>query len=166
MRHLALPAILLAMTALACATGCGYSTRRLEGLGGRTIAVRPFENLTYRRDLELRLTEQLLVELRGRTSYGLAPLASADYVIEGRVAAGEDVGLQRADRSVVQEQFRVYAHVLVKDRRSGRVVKEFDAFAVTEFTPDMGGESLQGSATHETLRRLAIRIGQGLEQGF
>ena len=76
------------------------------------------------------------------------------------------LGLQREDRTVVQSQYRAHAHVVLTDRRSGRIVREYDVQAVTEYTPGMGGETLLGSATEEVLRRLAIRIVQGLERGF
>jgi len=158
----------LACLAAAGLATCGYSTARLDGLGAgaRTIAVRPFENRTFRRDLELELTGRVLDELRARTSYGLASLDAADYVLEGWVSAGEAVGLQRVDREVVLEQYRGRAHAILRDRRSGRVVREYDVQAVTSFTPGAGGESLEGSATAELTRRLAIRIVQGLETGF
>ena len=167
-----IPTILLALGSLGLgllATGaCGYSTARLDDLGGgaRTIAVLPFENRGFRRDLELRLTERVLEQVRARTSYGIAWPSKADYVLSGWMNASESVGLQREDRSVVQSQYRAHAHVVLTDRRSGRVVREYDVTAVTEFTPEMGGESLLGSATQEVLRRLAIRIVQGLERGF
>lgn len=164
-------------TRTACAVGilgvalllasCGYSTARLEALGGgRTIAVRPFENRTFRRDLEMRLAGQVLTELRARTSYGIAMPDSADYVIDGWVQAGESVSLERVDRTVVLGQYRGSAHVVVTDRRSGRTVRVYDVQAVTTYTPETGGETLQGSATNELTRRLAIRIVQGLEQGL
>jgi hypothetical protein len=153
---------------LLATAACGYSTARLDDLGGgaRTIAVVPFENQGFRRDLELRLTERVLEEVRARTSYGIAWPAQADYVLTGSMNANEAVALQREDRSVVQEQYVARAHVVLTDRRSGQIVREYDVEAVTEFTPDSGGESLLGSATSEVLRRLAIRIVQGLERGF
>lgn len=159
---------LLAATVLLAVGACGYSTARLDDLGGgaRTIAVVPFENRGFRRDLELRLTERVLEQIRARTSYGMAWPASADYVMTGWMDASENVGLQREDRSVVQSQYRAHAHIVLTDRRSGRVVREYDVSAVTEFTPGKGGETLLGSATEEVLRRLAIRVVQGLERDF
>jgi hypothetical protein len=146
---------------------CGYSTARLEALsGGRTIAVRAFENRTFRRDLEMRLTGQILTELRARTSFGIATPDRADYVIDGWVDASEEVSLARVDRTVVLGQYRGTAHVVVTDRRSGRVVRTYDVRAATSYTPETGGETLLGSATNELTRRLAIRIVQGLEPGL
>jgi len=158
----------LLVTCLLLVSGCGYSTARLDDLGGNasTIAVLPFENRGFRRDLELRLTEQVLDQIRARTSYGIAWPGKADYVLSGWMNASENVALQREDREVVQSQYRAHAHVVLTDRRSGRVVREYDVEAVTEFTPDSGGETLLGSATQEVLRRLAIRVVQGLERGF
>lgn len=167
MRRALLAVALLGLAALAI-QACGYSTARLDDLGGgaRTIAVMPFENRGFRRDLELRLTEVVLDQVRARTSYGIAWPSKADYVLSGWMNADENVGLQREDRSVVQSQYRAIAHVVLTDRRSGRIVREYDVQSVTEFTPGMGGETLLGSATEEVLRRLAIRIVQGLERGF
>jgi hypothetical protein len=46
------------------------------------------------------------------------------------------------------------------------VVKTYVAHGQTEFTPDRYGQSVEGSAYDEWVRRVAERVVQGLEQGF
>ena len=158
--------------ALLCVCGlippaCGYSTTRLttQEYGGKTIAVKPITNATFRRDLSIRLTEEILRQLRARTSFVITSLDRADYVIEGTQYAEEIVAIQRADRTAVQMQFRGRVNVQLTARRTGRDVKQYSVNAAPEYVPP-GGESLEGSATESLNRRLAIRIVQGLEAGF
>jgi TolB-like protein len=69
--------------------GCGY---RLAGSGGvlpphiRDIAVRPFENLTTRPEIEQRVTEDVSRELSRRRRYSVVTDASrADAVLDGAI---------------------------------------------------------------------------------
>ena len=160
-------ALLLLGLALAPVAACGYSTARLDRVGGaRTIAVLPFKNLTFRRDLELRLTEAVLAEIRARTSYALSLPGAADVLLTGTLEATEAVAIETSERTAVEKQFRGRVQVTVTDRASGRVLRSYPVEASPEYTPDRFGESLEGSATNELVRRLAIRIVQGLEAGF
>lgn len=155
------------LAALLLVAACGYSTTRLTTVdyGGKTIAVKPITNATFRRDLSIRLTEEILRQIRARTSFVITSLDRADYIIEGTQYAEEVVAIQRANRTAVQMQFRGTVSVELKDRRTGRVVKKYSVNAGPEYVPD-SGETLEGSATESLNRRLAIRIVQGLEAGF
>lgn len=155
----------LALLAGLCA--CGYSTRRLADLdGARTVAVSTFSNLGFRRDLELRLTQAVLAEVRARTTLAIDSPARADLVIGGDMQADEDVVTLDADNNPVQKRLYGSLRVTVTDRRSGRVVRSFTAKGQADFTPGRDGESLEGSATDEWVRRVAIAVVQGLEGGF
>lgn len=157
-----------ALAALVLLAACGYSTRRLADLpaGARTIAVRTFENQGFRRDLELRLTQAVVEEIRARSSYAIGSLAGADLVLSGVMTAEESVVTQDADRNAVQKRLGGTLDVVITDRRTGAVVKRYRASASTEFTPDLRGESLEGSATDEWARRIAERVVQGFERGL
>jgi hypothetical protein len=160
-----LAALLLgALAACGCA---GYTTSRLTDFtAARTISVLPFENLGFRRDLELRLTQAVATELRARTSLALTTADRADLVLSGSMTADEAVISQTPEREKLQQRLRGTLHVVVTDRRTGRVVRQYDAYAAEEFTPGRFGESLEGSATDEWTRRVAERVVQGLERGF
>ena len=105
-------------------------------------------------------------EIRSRTSYGLGAATSADLLLTGVMTAGEVVTLQRASREVVQKRVQGALQVTVKDRRSGRVLKTYRAYDTVTFTPGRQGESLEGSAYTEWVRRIALRVVQGLETGL
>jgi hypothetical protein len=156
---------LLVFLAAAAATACGYSTRRLtEVRGARTIAVLPFTSPGYRRDLDLRLTQAVVERIRASTSLAIGSPASADLVLRGEMDAETPVLLQAVDRTVIQQRLKGTARITVTDRRSGRVVRQFPVYATTDFAPGRDGESLEGSATEEWVRRTAIRIVDGLEE--
>jgi hypothetical protein len=164
-RALALAAALAASSVVAC----GYSTRRLTSeLGSaRTISVLPFANTGFRRDLELRLTQAVVEELRARTSLALATADRADLLLQGTVTAGESVVIQDEDRNdPILKRLEGGVQVRVTDRRTGAVVKEFNVADVVEFAPGRRGQSLAGSATDEWARRVAQRVVQGLEASF
>jgi hypothetical protein len=161
--------LLVLLCALAAGTlpACGYSTRRLTVLeGSRTIAVLPFTSPGYRRDLDLRLTQAVVEEIRARTSLAIGAPPSADLVLSGVTEAETPVLLQAVDRSVIQQRLKGSTVVTITDRRSGRVVKQFRVYATTDFGPGRDGESLEGSATDEWTRRTALRIVDNLEPGL
>lgn len=165
MRSRALALVLLA-TALA-APACGYSTRRLEAFPrARTIAVIPFTSPGFRRDVDLRLTQAVVEEIRARTSYAFAPPGQADLVLRGVMNVGEAVLLQRGDRTPIEKRLQGSLSVTVRDGRTGRVLKEYEAYDTLDFTPDRQGETLEGYAYDAWTRRVAIRVVQGLEAGL
>jgi hypothetical protein len=163
-----------AAVALVVLAACGYTTRRLESFAPRTtIAVVPFEHGFYR-DLDLRLQQAIAEQVRARTPYQLATPDDADLVISGRFGESRPVILQRVDRSIILQRLQGTASVTVTERRSGRVVKSYDVYAISEFMPDQPGGLLspttpdlaEDQAISEWTRRLAIDVVEGLEPGF
>ncbi len=152
--------------ALLLLAGCsGYSTERLTDFpGARTIAVLPFENTGFRRDLELRLSAAVARELRARTSLAPATAASADLLLTGRMGAEEVPTILDEAGRVVQQRLAGWLEVRVVERATGRVVREERLGGFEEFRPGTYGESLEGSGTDEWVRRLAERVAQVLER--
>jgi hypothetical protein len=158
---------LLLLAVLAPLGACGYSSRRLSELGpARTIAVTTFQNEGYRRDLELRLTQAVIQEVRARTDYAIGSPSHADVVLSGTMRAGESVITQDADDNVIQKRLYGSLDVTLTERATGRVIKAWTVGAQSEFAPDRHGETLEGSATDDWVRRLAERVVQGFERGF
>jgi hypothetical protein len=157
----------LLLLALAGAAGCGYSTARLteSACAGRTISILPFRNATFYRDAELRLTQAVAEEVRARTSYALTTADRADVVMSGTMSFSQSLVAQRASDEAVVMGTYVTLDVVLTDRH-GRVVRRYVVFATDEFTPGRFGETLEGSATDEVVRRLAVRAVEGLERGF
>ncbi len=158
---------LLALVVLLAACS-GYSSQRLTDFpSARTIAIVPFENTTFYRDLELRLTQQVVNEVRARTNLGLSTPDRADLVMTGRMYAREvPTVLAREDGSVIQKRLEGWLEVVVTERASGRVVRRARVATTAEWREDVVGESLQGSATSEWTRRLAEQVAQVLERPF
>jgi hypothetical protein len=167
-RALAFALGLVLAGAAGAAVGCGYSTQRLSDTvcAGRTISILPFKNATFYRDAELRLTQQVAEEVRARTSYALTTADRADVVMSGTLYFNQSIVAQRTSDDPIVKGTYATADVRLTDRRTGRVVKQYGAFATDEFTPGRFGESLEGSGMDEVLRRLAVRVVDGLERGF
>jgi hypothetical protein len=157
------PTLLLLLSACS-----GYSTSRIEAFPqARNIAVLPFENTGFRRDLELRLTEAVLREIRGRTSFGLATPETADLLLSGEITdAREQLLVQGGDRQAIQKRLFGVVIVRVRDRATGRIVKERSVADREEFESGIRGQDLDSSATDEWARRMAVQIVQVLERDF
>ena len=148
---------------IACA---GYTTTRIDAFpSARTIAIRPVTNRGFRRDLELRLAQAVADEVRARTSYALATPATADLILETQMSADEEVLVQGEEREPIQKLLEGSVDVRIIDRQ-GRILRGDRLNAQAEYLLDRFGESLDGSATDEWARRMAIRIVQFLEGGF
>ncbi len=162
--------LLLAWAGLAplVAAGCGYSTRRLSDLPAatRSVAVLTLENLGFRRDLELRLTQALLDEIRARTPYAIGSAATADVLVSGRMQADESVITLAGDGSTLQQRLGGTLEVTLTERATGRVLKSYVVYANTEFTPGRRHQTLEGSAADEWVRRLAEGVVRGFERAF
>jgi hypothetical protein len=151
---------------LVLVAGCGYSTSRLVSVPGvSSVAVLPFDNDTFRRDLEHRLTRAVAEEVRARTPWRLASPASADALLSGtiRSASTRVLAEDRASEPAT-DRLTVVVDVRLVDRRSGRVLREWVAYTRDEFARDRFGESLEGSAIDAATRSLAEEIVRGLER--
>lgn len=160
------PRVAVALAAAALA-GCGYSTRRLvEQPGVATIAVAQFDNQTYRRDLEQRLTKVVAEEVRARTPWRMLSPSTADAVLTGTIReATSDVLAEDDDsqRTPIARRWRFTVQCTLT-ARSGAVLRSYTVEARQEYGPGRYGETDDGSATDTVLRTLAIRIVQGLER--
>jgi hypothetical protein len=161
------PVRLGALLALAALAACSYSTKRLTDFpGARTIAVLPFENTGFRRDLELRLGQAVATEIRARTNLAFATPQTADLLLTGTASAEEyAIGLDE-NGQVIQKRLEGVLAVRVTERATGRVRREAFIRATEEFRPLIQGESLAGTGTDEWARRIAEQVVQELEAGF
>ena len=142
--------LLASLVALLIAGGCGYSTRRLTAFPtARTVAVKPFTNTTYRRDLGLRLTQAVVEEIRKRTSHAVGSPETADLVVQGDFTANETVeGLDDLRNPIIQ-RLTGSLNVQIIERATGKVVRNQSFFASSEFLPSDQGDTLDGRGTDE-----------------
>ena len=90
---IALFVLTLALTPLG---GCGYSVRAPYDVAIRTVYVPVFRSITFRRDVNLQLTELVIKEIERRTPFKVVGAAyAADTILDGTV--------NFADKNIVVE---------------------------------------------------------------
>lgn len=159
-----LVALLVALLLLA---GCGYSSRRLTDFAtARTIAVVPFSNTGFYRDMELELTRRVVQEVRARSSLAMTSIDSADLILRGGTGLFQTPVVLDKDGGIIQDRLEGWLDVTITERATGRVVRAARVRATADYRPGVYGESLPGSATQIWTRRIAEQIAQLLEKGF
>lgn len=110
---------------------CGYSTKPTYMKSVRTVAVPIFENKTFRRDWEFRLTEAIDKNIESRTPFKIAPEGEADTILSGAIVKiDESVLTRRYGLNLPQEsQLTVVVNFVWKDTRNGRIIVERKEFA-------------------------------------
>jgi hypothetical protein len=138
--------------------GCGYSSKPLYNRAYRTIAVPIFNNKTFRREWEFRLTEALAKNIEARTPYKLAPQDRADTVLTGEIVdIAEDVLTRRYGTLLPREnQLTVSVNFVWKDR-SGRLLVERRNFNRSSTEIPQIGERVE-DAEQLAIERLAAAI--------
>ena len=156
---LALPArVFVVLLAALAIWSCGYSTRPLYDPAYRTVAVPIFDNKSFRREWEFRLTEAIAENIEARTPYKIAPREKADTILTGEIVDDvENVLTRRLGTNLPREsQFTVLVNFTWKDR-SGRVLVERKDFnrSATEI-PQLGERA--EDAEQMAIERLAAAI--------
>lgn len=146
--------------------GCGYQLGGAYAPEVRTIHVPTFTNETYRRGIELQLTEAVQKRIEDRTPYRLAPAYAADTRLVGRVIdIRKRVVNQNEFDDPRQLEFQLAIEVRWEDARSGQVLavrtvpldpNAAHLAANVAFTPETG-QSL-ATATQDAVDELAEQI--------
>lgn len=138
---------LAAMVLGGCAGGTGYRHEALYDTSVRTVATPIFENRTFYREMEFRLTEALVKEIEQTTPYKVTGEGAADTIITGTILAVNQRLLSRQlDTGVAQEvQVIVTASFEWKDLRTGKVLRKRSRVEASgEYLPVSGaGEPLE-----------------------
>jgi hypothetical protein len=161
------------LVGLAGSAGCGYHVGFRPRPGVRSVAVPIFENKTFRRELEIALTEAVVREIQQRTPLRVDDIEDADLVVEGTILDfRERVAVEGPDDEVLESVAIVTVGVRLRDRRTGRVIAAHDGglpgsadvvgpplVEIAELLPPQGerAETLRGAAG-EAFRDLAARI--------
>lgn len=158
----------LALTLLLAPLGCGpggtiagYSAGGTFPEDVRTVAVPIFENRSFYRGLEFRLTEALTKEIEHRTPYKVTEESGADTILTGTILAVDERLLSRDfDTGVAQEvQLVVTVGLEWKDLRSGEIIRKRSRLRASgEFIPRRGLTEPQEVARHEVVGDLSRRI--------
>lgn len=149
---------------------CGYVVEgdrrqeRLEGGELPRVAVLPFDNRTFRRGLEMRLTRLVDDEIRARSPRAVYRPAEADWLLEGSILEAEEriLSEDRADE-VRESSFVVTAEVVLRERATEKILGTYSFTERAPFSARAGRVTTLEQAEEEALRDLAERIVYALE---
>jgi hypothetical protein len=138
---------------------CGYSSHPAYNQSVRTVAVPIFENHTFRREWEFRLTEAIDKNIEYRTPYKIASRKDADTILTGQIVdIQENVLTQRFGTDLPREtELTVVVNFVWKDQRSGKILVERKSFnrSATEI-PQLGERVVD--AEQMAIEKLAAAI--------
>jgi len=118
------------LLAMAMSLGsCGYTSRPLYNAAYKTVAVPIFDNHSFRREWEFRLTEAIAKNIEFRTPYKVVSQDKADTILSGKITSvDENVLTERTGTILPREtQLTVVVDFTWKDR-SGRVLVDRKGF--------------------------------------
>lgn len=160
------PSHALGLASLLLFAGCGYTVGNGFNPDVKTVSVPIFENDTFRRGIEVQLTEAVQKEIQKRTPYRLAKGLNADTRLTGRIVqTRKDVlGENNFDDS---RELQLSLMIVTKweNLRTGEVLAQQEiplsptAIPLTtqaEFAPEVGQSLATG--TQDALDQLARRI--------
>ncbi|WP_422929841.1 hypothetical protein [Singulisphaera sp. PoT] len=146
---------------LVAEAGCGYSIRPPYDTSIRTVYVPVFRSLTFRREIQLQLTELTIKEIEKRTPYKVVgTLEQGDTILEGTINyADKNTVVENPDNMPRQLTAMVNASVNwvhnppldYEKNRAPTVVAE-----TVNFAPEVGETSM--TAFYNTCQNLATQI--------
>lgn len=154
--------------AVAACTGCGYSIRPPYNQEIHTVYVPIFRSLTFRRDLNLMLTEAVAKEIERRTPYKVVGTPEgADSTLTGEVVyADKNLVVENPQNLPRQLSADLVVNVRWTDNRmSSGDPKEVGNVTLREtvtFSPEFGDTAM--SAYQKACQKMAEQIGSMMEQ--
>jgi hypothetical protein len=152
-------------------TGCGYTLGSGFSPEIKTVAVPLFENDTYRRGLELQLTEAVQKQIQNRTPYRLARGNNADTRLTGRIVQAQKHVLgETGNDDPRQLQMSIMVRVTWENLRTGEILAQQEVPVAPEaiplaaqagFAPELGQS--QATATQTAIDQLARHITNMME---
>ena len=122
--------------------------------------VLPFGTAAHGKIIDALLT---IDELRARGTMGIAEPTRADVVLSGEMSASEDVIGQDDERRPLEKRLRGTLKIVLRERATGRILREATLQEIEEYRPDADGRALEGPATDAWTRRMARRAVDALE---
>ncbi|MHC4549757.1 MAG: LPS assembly lipoprotein LptE [Planctomycetota bacterium] len=150
--------------------GCGYTVQpdrsqaRLPDGSLPRVAVLPFDNLTYRRGLEMVLSRLLADEIRARSPHAPTAPDEADWLLKGRIVrADERVYSEDIDDQKRESSFVVTVEVVLEERSSEKVLRTYSFTEREPFSSRAGRVATLQQAAVAALRDIAESIVYWLE---
>lgn len=158
--------------------GCGYnqsgSDKNTPDAGYRwnslfredvsSVAVPVFTNKSFRRGVELRLTQAVVKNLEAHAPYKVVPRERADTVLEGQITNVEVNTLYRDFRTNLprEQQMTLTLDFVWKDLRNGRILAQRTGLQHNGvFYPTIGESEFVGS--QQAIERFAVLIVQEMQ---
>lgn len=158
--------------ALAACSSCGYTFDRDRGEARLPagnlprVAVIPFDNVTFRRGLEMALTRLLDDELRARSPRSPVAPSEADWLLKGTIVrADERIYSEDKDDIVTESSIVIEVDVTLEDRAAEKIIRTYPFRERVPFSAFAGRVSTLEEAETEALREIAERIVYWLEAG-
>lgn len=128
------------------------------------VAVIPFDNQSFRRGLEQRLTRLVDDEIRSRSPRAPAAAGNADWILEGNIRhAGERVYSEDTEGRIRETSFLITVEVTLKDRKTEKTLGHGTFTAREPFSDRAGRIRTLAQAEEEALRDVAESITYWLE---
>ncbi|MGH7132414.1 MAG: hypothetical protein ACREJO_10765 [Phycisphaerales bacterium] len=159
-RPLLCSALVASVLAGACSSDPtqGYSVTRPYRNDIQTVAVPVFNNTTFARGMEVRLTESVIGEIRRQTPWKVADASSAQTTLTGTITSSQmRVGSLGQTTGLVEDQVVIVSIDFEwKDNRTGKVLVARRQFqAVQSFVPAQGVQERIELAQNATVQELA-----------
>lgn len=151
-----------------CFLGCGYSVRPPYNRDIRTVYVPIFRSLTFRRDLNLMLTEAVAKEIEKRTPYKVVGTPEgADSTLSGEVIfADKNLIVENPQNLPRQLSASMVVNVRWTDnRQTSGDPKDVGSVTMREtvtFSPEFGDTSMM--AYQKTCQKMAEQIASMMEE--
>ena len=129
-----------------------------------SVAVPVFTNRSFRRGVEMRLTQAFVKQLEAHAPYKVVPRDRADTVVEGQITAVEVNTLYRDHRSNLprEQQMTITLDFVWKDLRNGRILAQRTGLQHDGiFYPTIGESEFVGS--QQAIERFAVLIVQEMQ---
>lgn len=156
----------VSLASLLLISGCGYTVGNGFNPDVKTVSVPIFENDTFRRGIEVQLTEAVQKEIQKRTPYRLAKGLNADTRLTGRIVqARKDVLGENKNDDPRELQLSLMIVTKWENLRTGEVLavqevplspSAIPLTSQTEFAPEVGQSLATG--TQDSIDQLARRI--------
>jgi hypothetical protein len=156
----------LLLSAALLTSGCGYVVGSAFAPDIRSVHVPTFTSDSFRRGVELQLTEAVQKQIQMRTPYRLTSAQSADTRLSGHIVEiRKDVLGETINDDPRELQFSLAVEVTWEDVRSGAVLAQqriplapdtVQLIAHADFAPELGHS--RATATHDVVHDLARQI--------
>jgi hypothetical protein len=142
----------------------GYRWNSLFREDVQTVAVPVFANKSFRRGVEMRLTQAFVKQLEAQAPYKVVARERADTIVEGEITSVEVNTLYRDFRTNLprEQQLTITLDFVWKDLRNGRILAQRTGLQHNGvFYPTIGESEFVGS--QQAIERFAVLIVQEMQ---